>query len=269
MSLTDQQIINLFRVRDRGRPDRLPPPSALTSLLYSVYHEAQGGPIPQTQLTHFITASVEMWHRAVHSFLIAASLYRASELWASVTGYYASHYSIRAFAHLFGFFALHRRRVFLEASFLGGRCQCVPVTGLPKGSRREHRFYWTVVRRQQRFQRDDLFTDNDESRDDTDASHRGYANYVDHINRFGDYNGCDREELRRKVAQIVRTAIDGAISIPDRRRYPDVATVLAVGYLRIRRYRELLDELLGTRGRFWRYHRSPMWSEGLIAFPSE
>lgn len=269
MSLTDQQIIGAFRALDAGRPDRLPPARALTATLYGACTAAQGGVISRAQLTHFMTASVEMWHRALHSFLIAASLYRASELWASVAGYYSSHYSMRAFGHLFGFFALYRRRAFLEASFQGGRCQCVPVAGLPNGSRKEHRFYWTVVRRQQRFQGDDLFTENDDSVDESDASHRGYANYVDHIDRFGDYNGCDKEELRGKVAQIVRTAIDGVIVIPNRSKYPDVATVLAVGYLRIRRYRGLLDDLLGTRGPFWRHHRSPVWCERLVAFPPE
>jgi hypothetical protein len=114
-----------------------------------------------------------------------------------------------------------------------------------------------------------LFSDNDDSKDESDASHRGYANYVDHVDRFAGYSGCDREELRTWVTQIVRTAIDGAIAMPSRSKYPDLATVLSIGYLRIRRYRTLLDELLGTRGRFWRHHRSPMWSESLVTFPSE
>ncbi len=269
MALTDKQIIDLFRVLDTGRPDRLPPPRELASTLYRARSRGQGGAISQTQLTYFVTASVEMWHRALHSFLIAAGLYRASELWASVAGYYASHYSMRAFAHLFGFFALYRRRAFLEVAYVEGRCRCLPVSGLLDELRGEHRFYWAVVRRQQRFQGEALFTDNDDSRDESDASHRGYANYVDHVDRFGRYASCDREELRTSVARIARTAIDGPIAIPDRSRYPDLATVLSIGYLRIRRYRMLLDELVGTRGTFWRYHRSPTWSEGLVAFPSE
>jgi hypothetical protein len=176
---------------------------------------------------------------------------------------------MRAFAHLFGFCALYHRRAFLEVSFVSGRCRCIPVAGLQNGLRREHRFYWAVMKRQQRFQGDDLFTDNDDSKDVSDASHRGYANYVDHVDRFARYDGCDREELKTRVEQIVRTALDGEIAIPDRSEYPDLATVLSIGYLRIRRYRTLLDELVGTRGRFWRHHRNPIWSEGLIAFPPE
>jgi hypothetical protein len=176
---------------------------------------------------------------------------------------------MRAFAHLFGYFALYRKKAFLEASFTGGRCRCLPAAELTGKLKTEHRFYWAVVRRQQRFQGEDLFTENDDSKDESDASHRGYANYMDHLDQFGGYDGCNREELRTRIAQIMRTAIDGGIAIPDRTRYPDVARVLSIAYLRIRRYRTLLDELVGTKGRFWRLHRSPTWSERLIAFPSE
>lgn len=269
MSLTDGQIVDLFRALDRGRPDRVPPPRALASALQRASSGAQRRVIPARELTYFITASVEMWHRALHSFLVAAGLCRGSELWASVAGYYASHYSMRALAHLFGFCALYQRRVFLEVSFVRGRCQCIPVTGLANGLRREHRFYWAVVKRQQRFQGDDLFSDNDDNRDDSDASHRGFASYVDHLDRFAPYQSCDRAELQSRVRDIVRTALDGAIAIPDRSKYPDVATVLSIGYLRIRRYRMLLDDLVGVRGRFWRYHRDPQWCQGLLAFPPE
>src|ERR1700757_803400 len=48
----------------------------------------------------FATASVDMWLGAVHSLLISASLTNASPIWASVTGYYASHYAVRGLAHL-------------------------------------------------------------------------------------------------------------------------------------------------------------------------
>src|SRR5579863_10259984 len=43
----------------------------------------------------FATAAVEMWLRAVHSFVISTSLTEASPLWSSVAGYYSSHYSVR------------------------------------------------------------------------------------------------------------------------------------------------------------------------------
>src|SRR5687767_3491390 len=66
--------------------------------------------VSQQVPTLFATAAVEMWLRAVHTFLISASLTDVSPIWCSVSGYYSSHYSVRAFAHLLGFFQLFRKK---------------------------------------------------------------------------------------------------------------------------------------------------------------
>ena len=42
----------------------------------------------------FCKAGVDSWMRAVHSFLISTALTDGSPIWASVTGYYSSHYSV-------------------------------------------------------------------------------------------------------------------------------------------------------------------------------
>ena len=52
----------------------------------------------------FGSAAVEMWLKAVHSFLISTSVMKASPVWSAVSGYYSSHYVMRAFSHLFGHF---------------------------------------------------------------------------------------------------------------------------------------------------------------------
>src|ERR1017187_1136328 len=50
------------------------------------------------------SAGVEMWHRSIHSFLWSLALTEGSPLWSAVSGYYASHFAMRAFAHSMGIF---------------------------------------------------------------------------------------------------------------------------------------------------------------------
>lgn len=86
------------------------PEKASLSELMSKLLEQDGGAapvIPHPRSFLFASASVEMWQRAVHSFLWSVALTDRSPIWASVSGYYASHFVMRAFAHSFGFF-LHQ-----------------------------------------------------------------------------------------------------------------------------------------------------------------
>lgn len=86
----------------------------------------------------FTTAAVDMWLRGVHSFLISVSLTNASPIWASVSGYYSSHYVVRAFAHLLGYFQLYRleRIIYLEHDKNKKRYICKVVNKKPQ----EHEF---------------------------------------------------------------------------------------------------------------------------------
>src|SRR6266478_3868586 len=65
--------------------------------------------------------SVEMWHRAIHSFLWSIALTETSPLWASISGYYASHYVMRAFAHSMGIFKSFTSRTAIQIRLVGGQ----------------------------------------------------------------------------------------------------------------------------------------------------
>ncbi len=209
-----------------------------------------------------------MWERALQSLIVALAVSNLSEIWACSIGYYASHYSMRAFAHLFGYFALYRRRLLIELTSLGNRYRCTAISGLP-GGRREHRFYWTVTRRLLPFVNDALFTDNDEQVAKSDAAHRGVASYADHLNRFAAFESVDKDWMRRVLSELAHTALanEASVDLPDSSSFPQLAAVLSVAYLRIYRFREHLDLLLGRPGRFWDRHRTPEWCTDLIAFP--
>ena len=181
----------------------LPEPGALSSLLSESVVDADPTTIVSAKpklLTHFATAAVEMWLRSVHSFLISASLTDASPIWASVAGYYSSHYSIRAFAHLFGAFQLHRKRRIVYLDKDGGSL----VIRIEKkhGGDGEHKFYWRYVSQHPQLAADPFFY---AFRDDipiSDGAHRSKANYVDHIDRFPVFLPLNAEFLERRIGRI-------------------------------------------------------------------
>ena len=125
----------------------------------SAYPEAQGvsesaeGPLravtaetvaaKPSDLTIFATAAVEMWLRAVHSFLISASLTEASPIWTSVAGYYSSRYAIRAFSHLFGLFHLHSSKRLIQLR-REGKGWVYEIIRKNAGDR-EHKLYWKYL----------------------------------------------------------------------------------------------------------------------------
>lgn len=206
----------------------------------------------------FATAGVEAWQRGVHSFLISASLTNASPIWASVSGYYSSHYCVRGLAHLLGNFQVFhlRKRVCLESS--GNVCTL-------SRSKPEHRFYWEVVKDAPNFAPDPLFTNNAEEVDESDSAHRNHANYADHLWSSPQFRPLDEQMIRKRVRLISQIPFTTP-PIPRKDGWPDLESVQIVAYHRIVTFRRFLDEVLGHSNRFWNVHRNPPWTAGIIDF---
>jgi hypothetical protein len=211
----------------------------------------------------FTTASVNMWMRSVHSFLVSASLTNVSPVWASVSGYYSSHYSVRAMAHLLGFFQLFGRKRTVRLEIQGGRFVCSMSKSTVHD--REHRFYWRVVKLNSLFASDPFFSQNDSATDQSDVAHRDYANYIDHLPHFPVFRPLDAEALRSRIDRISEIEIESP-PIPRVSRYPDLESVQIVAYHRIVRFRDLLDAVLGTSNRFWNVHHDPAWAREFMDF---
>lgn len=209
----------------------------------------------------YVTASVEMWHRAIHSYLISSALTNVSPLWASVAGYYSSHYTIRAIAHLIGVYQLWKNQytVTLEPSGSGFVCH------FSQKKTREHSFYWKLVKDHDNFINDDLFTDNPENSDVSDSAHRNFATYVDHINNFKLFNPLNYSELKDRIDYISKINLT-SYPIPNKNKYPDLESVQIVAYHRLVYYRELIDQQISSDNNFWNVHRNPSWCRGIINF---
>jgi hypothetical protein len=207
----------------------------------------------------FATAGVEMWHRAVHSFLISASLTEASPIWASVAGYYSSHYSVRAFAHILGVFQLHKKKRIAHLDETGGYV----VFEKKDAKHREHIFYWKFVCEQPLLANDPFFYRNRE--DQLDGGHRNKANYSDHICRYPPFRPLDPQSLARRVERI-STIVFSDVPVPSVDRFPDIETVQIVAYHRLVKFRQFIDEALSKGNRFWRVHRSPPWCPDTLNF---
>lgn len=253
---------------NRRAAGSMPQPGALSAALSAI--------LPTRRLTgqrsvtvdpqvpcFFLTAAVDMWHRSVHSFLVSCSLTVASPLWAAVAGYYSSHYSVRAIAHLLGYFYLFTRKVSVFYYVTQGR----PVCDLqPKGTSPEHQVYWGLVKADPHFVADPLYTTNPPGEDQSDVSHRNWANYADHLTRFQKFEMIDEHVLAARVEQISHLEVS-VPPIPRRHKYPDLEAVHIVAYHRLVRFRHLLDELSGDPvGRFWGVHRQPFWVPAFLDF---
>jgi hypothetical protein len=244
----------------------LPPPSSLSETLEAIIAkrpEAKSSTVETAIAKCFATAAVDMWARSVHSFLISASLYDASPIWASVSGYYSSHYSIRALAHLLGYFHLFHKKVIVRLDLHGGKYVCTFDKKMARD--REHRSYWLVVQQHSQFNADPFFTVNNPGIDDSDVRHRNHANYADHLGRYLKFRAVDEELLKRRIQNISK--IDFSTPpIPRLSKFPDVDSVQIVAYHRIVRFRRLLDEALGGGNRFWEVWRTPPWASSLMDF---
>jgi hypothetical protein len=222
----------------------------------------------------FATAAVNMWMRAVHSFLISASLTNVSPIWASVTGYYSSHYSVRALAHLLGFFRLFSRGYTVRLQLKAGRyvCSYDPKKG------REHQFYWKIVKADQHFGTDPFFAqnkpqdanrqDNSEDpnrQDNLEVAHRDWAQYIDHLPQFPPFKPLEKEALRARIDRISEIPFD-APPIPQADKYPDVNSVQVIAYHRLVRFRAFVDAILGGDNAFWKVYRNPPWAIEFMDF---
>src|SRR5467141_2465107 len=174
-SLRSRIKADFERLSNVAAKKAFPPPDSLSQALDKVVPAgsrkvvAKRNVLPATA-NMFTTAAVNMWMRAVHSFLISASLTSVSPIWASVAGYYSSHYSVRALAHLLGSFRLFtgKRLVRLQFRTGGHVCSFDPKAG------REHEIYWTIVKADQHFSTDPFFTQGN-----PEVAHRDWAQYID------------------------------------------------------------------------------------------
>jgi hypothetical protein len=253
-------------LNNQSAADSLPTPGTLASLLSKhVVGSAQTTTVtarPQ-ELTYFATAAVEMWLRAVHSFLISVSLTKASPIWSSVAGYYSSHYSVRAFAHLFGVFHLHKKRRIIrldkQANHLVFRIE------RKQGNDREHKFYWKCVSEHPQLAADPFFY---ASRDDvpgSDGAHRNKANYSDHIDRFPVFLPLEAQYLSDRVERISNIEFSD-VPVPNADKFPDLGNVQVIAYHRLVKFRRLVDEALGSGNRFWKVQRNPSWCPNTMQF---
>ncbi len=220
--------------------------------------------IPHFQISLFASASIEMWHRAVHSFLWSVALRDHSKIWSSVTGYYSSHYVMRAFAHAFGFFKSFAKKKIIQVVISHGTGVCKVIDADDKG---EHSFYWKVVKHYPEFKDNLLFRFNSERDKTSDCSHRNHANYSDHIGGYLKVGFPTTAQLLDSIEKISRIR-RFAITEVSRDGFPDLDNVQILAYQRLVTFRDFLDGRLKDN-RFWRAHRDPNWCKGMVTFHLE
>jgi hypothetical protein len=246
--------------------DHLPQPRALSSLLNGIAprenNEERRVEARSAQL--FITAAVDMWHRGVHSFLISASMTAASPIWSAVTGYYSSHYSVRGLAHLLGNFQLFRTSKLVHLRSENGQNICLFKKKPDKGGG-EHRIYWNLVKAHSLFQDDPIFTKNESDSDTSDIGHRNYANYIDHLFLYPQFSIVNEDDLRERIERISKIVLDSA-PLPRLSRFPDLEFVQLIAYHRVVRFRNFLDEILGSGSEFWLENRTPPFASQYMDF---
>ena len=216
------------------------------------------------------SAGVEMWHRAVHSLLWSVALTETSPLWASVSGYYASHFVMRAFAHSMGIFRSFTLRTAFQVVVQDKDFVCIQLSD--KGG--EHAFYWKAVKGHPKLSSNPLFRENNDrennkQEDKSDALHRNFANYADHLNSFQALAFSTTEgvlERLEKISRIRRHSV--AAPTPQRDDFPDIDKVQILAFQRIVAFHDFLDERV-SKNRFWRAHRRPSWCKDVISFQVE
>jgi hypothetical protein len=260
------QITLMFQaLNSKSSANAFPGPRSLATLLKSRCAPFADDTVAAKppDLSVFATASVEMWLRAVHSFLISASLTEASPIWSSVAGYYASHYSVRAFAHLFGLFHLHHDKRIIQLK-RGGKGFVFEIIK-KNGGDREHKLYWKYLAEHTELKDDPFFYANRDDISQSDGSHRNRANYADHLNVFPVFKPLSEEFLAQRIQKIAEIEFS-AVPIPDADKFPDIATIQILAYHRVVRFRKLIDEVVGTDNRFWAVQRNPSWKPRDLTF---
>ncbi len=263
------QIERMFaELNLRSAANSIPALGALSRLLSAYIDDSSSETVVAAKpivLTHFATAAVEMWLRSVHSFLISVSLTRASPIWSSVAGYYSSHYSIRAFAHLFGVFQLYKMK---RIAYLDKQGSHFVLRMENKGAKhREHKFYWKYVSEHPQLLTDPFFYANTDDQPRSDGAHRNKANYSDHVNLFPVFVPLDAQYLRDRVERISSIVFsDVPVPSADDDDFPDLDNVQVIAYHRLVKFRRLVDEVLSTRNRFWNVQRKPSWCPETLKF---
>lgn len=261
-------IATAFRPLDNAAAvNAFPPPGSLSQALKTAIPPDSTGSVTrylsQDIAMMFTTAAVNIWMRAVHSFLVSASLTDVSPVWASVAGYYSSHYTVRAVAHLLGFFQSFTRKRIVRLQFQGNRCV---FSFNPKNADdREHKFYWKIVKLDPLFAADPFFTQNDSGVDDSDVAHRDWANYQDHLPQFPLFRPLNAMALTNRIDRISGIEFTSP-PIPRRSRYPDIESVQIIAYHRLVRFRDLVDTVIEDNNRFWSVYRDPAWAREFMNF---
>jgi len=263
--LRQRLIATFLPLNTVAAANAFPPPTTLSKTLEKAIPTVGSTErnISAAAASYFGTAAVDMWLRSVHSFLISSSITASSPIWASVSGYYSSHYSVRGLAHLLGYFQLFKLGRIVNLRFEGRRCVC--SFAAKTGRDAEHKLYWKLVKQNPLFKGDDLFTDNDQGADMSDVRHRNHANYSDHLSHLPLFKAPDEDALKRRIEYISKIVFDTA-PLPSYSKFPDIDCVQLVAYHRLVRFRRLLDEALGGENRFWRVHRSPSFANNFMDF---
>jgi hypothetical protein len=260
-----KQIKLLFAgLNQKSASDSFPKVGALAALLSPrVSKDTKDITVSPKEITLFATGAVEMWLRAVHSFLISASLTEASPIWASVAGYYASHYSIRGLAHLLGVFQLYKKKCILCLQTDAKHCVCHIERKNANG--REHKYYWKYVSEHPSFINDPFFYPNRDDLPESDGAHRNKANYIDHLDRFPTFKPLSLDAMTDRIERVAGIPFSD-VPIPNADKFPDIENVQIIAYHRIVKFRQCVDDALGQDNRFWRVHRRPSWCPDSMTF---
>ena len=239
----------------------MPAPGFLSSTLSKVIQNKPVGDVrvPKEIGRAFGSASVDMWHRSIHSFLVSCAISHSSPVWSSVAGYYASHYAVRAIAHALGLIQLHSAKRIVTFQSI---TQC--IVSAKRGNDREHQYYWNAVKSSDLISTDPWFCYN-KNDGRADVSHRDFANYMDHVGLFPNSGLLPKDELGFRVDRISKLNITDPPT-PQSDSFPRVLDVQILAYRRLVKYRRLMDEHVGNANRYWRVHRQPTWVEPYVNF---
>jgi hypothetical protein len=170
---------------------------------------------------------------------------------------------MRAFAHSMGIFKSFTKRKGIQIVMGNGQFVLSEV----KTKDGEHPFYWKVVKSHPKFAPNPLFRNNSERDENSDSTHRTFANYTDHVDSFTFIDFPQLREVAENVEKISRIRLN-SVDKASRDDYPDLQNVQILAFQRIVAFHDFLDERVPTN-RFWRAHRRPTWCKDIMLFQVE